>query len=57
MFSVCMCSRFQMSHMENQFMTVDCILRYLIKTLNHGIWFPKSRDAAWKDSPILLRMV
>jgi hypothetical protein len=41
MFSVCMCARFQASQKECHMMAVKRILRYLRKTLNLGLWYPK----------------
>jgi hypothetical protein len=41
MLSVCMCIRFQAAPKECHMRTVKIIMRYLILTLNLGLWYPK----------------
>jgi hypothetical protein len=41
MLSVCMCARFQAKPKECHLMAVKRILRYLVCTLNLGLWYPK----------------
>jgi hypothetical protein len=41
MFRVCMCARFQATPKECHMRTVKRIMRYLILTLNLGLWYPK----------------
>jgi hypothetical protein len=41
MLSVCICARFQANPKEYHLMAVNKILRYLIHTPNHGLWYPK----------------
>jgi len=42
MFSVCMCARFQSNPKESQLSAVKRIIRYLIGTMNIGLWYPKN---------------
>jgi len=44
MFSVCLCARFQQEPSEVHLVVVKCIFRYLIGTLNLGIWFKRRED-------------
>lgn len=41
MFSVCMCARYQASLKNYHFKIVKHILRYLNRTSNHDLWYPK----------------
>jgi hypothetical protein len=41
MFSVCMCARFQANLKECHLSAVKRILRYLVRTPNLGLWYPK----------------
>jgi hypothetical protein len=41
MLSVCMCARFQANLIECHLIAVKKILRYLVHTLNLGLWYPK----------------
>ena len=41
MLSVCMCARFQANLKECHLVAVKRILRYLVHTLNLGLWYPK----------------
>ncbi|XP_016185716.2 uncharacterized protein LOC107627395 [Arachis ipaensis] len=41
MFSVCMCARYQANPKESHLSTVKRIMKYLIGTLNVGLWYPK----------------
>jgi len=41
MLSVCMCARFQAAPMECHLVAVKRILRYLVHSLNLGLWYPK----------------
>ncbi len=47
MFSVCMCARFQACPKESHLKCVKRIMRYLIGTINLGLWYPR-------DSPMTL---
>ena len=40
-FSVCLCARFQSNPKESHLNTVKHILKYLIATINLGLWYPK----------------
>lgn len=40
MFSVCKCARFHSAPMECQLTVVKCIILYLIRTANMGLWCP-----------------
>jgi len=42
MFSVCMCARFQSNPKFSHLTTVKRILRYLLGTVNLGLWYPKN---------------
>ena len=42
MFSVCMCARFQANPKESHLSVVKRIMRYLLVTINLGLWFPKN---------------
>ncbi|KAH9799739.1 hypothetical protein KPL71_000448 [Citrus sinensis] len=41
MFSVCLCVRFQSCPKESHMLAVKRIFRYLIGTINLGLWYPK----------------
>ncbi|XVE92674.1 hypothetical protein REPUB_Repub01dG0120000 [Reevesia pubescens] len=41
LFFVCLCSRFQSCPKESHLIVVKRILRYLIRTLSLGLWYPK----------------
>ncbi|KAH9671187.1 Integrase catalytic domain-containing protein [Citrus sinensis] len=41
MFSVCLCARFQSCPKESHMLAVKRIFRYLIGTINLGLWYPK----------------
>ncbi|KAH9763010.1 hypothetical protein KPL70_001029 [Citrus sinensis] len=41
MFSVCLCARFQSCPKESHMLAVKCIFRYLIGTINLGLWYPR----------------
>ncbi|XP_070002570.1 secreted RxLR effector protein 161-like [Nicotiana tabacum] len=42
MFSVCKCVRFQSAPKESRLTAVKRIIRYLIGTVSHGLWYPRS---------------
>ena len=42
MFSVCMCARFQANPKESHLSEVKRIMRYLLGTINLGLWYPKN---------------
>ncbi|KAL2971289.1 hypothetical protein AAZX31_15G186700 [Glycine max] len=42
MFSVCMCARFQLNPKESHLNAVKRIIRYLLDTINIGLWYPKN---------------
>jgi len=42
MFSVCMCDRFQSNPKESHLSAVKRIIRYLLGTMNIGLWYPKN---------------
>jgi hypothetical protein len=44
MFSVCMCTRFQVSPRESHLKATKRILRYLKYTQNIGSWYPKEQS-------------
>jgi hypothetical protein len=44
MLSVCMCARFQANQKECHLMAVKRILRYLVRTPNFGLWYPKGSN-------------
>jgi len=39
-FSVCLCARFQSNPKESHLMAVKRIFRYLVSTVNFGLWYP-----------------
>jgi hypothetical protein len=41
MLSVCMCARFQVAPKDYYLRAVKRIMRYLVLTLNVGLWYPK----------------
>ena len=41
MFSVCMCARYQANPKESHLSAVKRIMKYLVGTLNVGLWYPK----------------
>ncbi|XP_070008730.1 uncharacterized mitochondrial protein AtMg00810-like [Nicotiana sylvestris] len=41
MFSVCKCARFQSAPKESHLTVVKRIIRYLIKTVSYGLWYPR----------------
>jgi len=42
MFSVCMCARFQANPKESHLSAFKRIMRYLLGTINLGLWYPKN---------------
>ena len=42
MFSVCMCARFQSNPKFSHLMEVKRIIRYILGTVNLGLWYPKN---------------
>ena len=42
MFNVCMCARFQANPKESHISAVKRIMRYLLGTINLGLWYPKN---------------
>ena len=42
MFSVCMCTRFQSNPKQSHLSAVKRIIRYLLGTINLGLWYPKN---------------
>ena len=42
MFSVCMCARFQSNPKQSHLSAVKRIIRYLVGTINLGLWYPKN---------------
>jgi hypothetical protein len=44
MFSVCLCARFQSSPKESHLIAVKRIFRYLLGTIDLGLWYPKSNS-------------
>ena len=44
MFNVCICSRFQSCPKESHLITVKQIFRYLLGTIDLGLWYPKSNS-------------
>ena len=42
MYSVCLCSRFQSCPKESHLSSLKRILRYLKRTMDIGLWYPKS---------------
>nr|XP_016452846.1 PREDICTED: uncharacterized mitochondrial protein AtMg00810-like [Nicotiana tabacum] len=44
MFSVCKCSRFQSAPKGSHLTAVNRIIRYLIETVSHGLWYPRSNS-------------
>jgi len=41
-FSVCMCARYQSNSKESHLSAVKRIMRYLLGTINLGLWYPKN---------------
>nr|GFA74799.1 hypothetical protein [Tanacetum cinerariifolium] len=41
MFATCMCTRYQANPNEHHVSTVKMIFRYLKRTINSGLWYPK----------------
>ncbi|XP_060211974.1 secreted RxLR effector protein 161-like [Lycium barbarum] len=48
MFSVCRRARFQSAQKESHFTTVKRIIRYLVGTTNHGLWYPSTNNFTLK---------
>nr|XP_016451348.1 PREDICTED: uncharacterized mitochondrial protein AtMg00810-like [Nicotiana tabacum] len=44
MFSICKCAKFQSAPKESHMTAVKRILRYLIGTISHGLWYPRSNN-------------
>jgi hypothetical protein len=44
MFSVCLCARFQFCPKESHLIAVKRIFRYLLGTIDLGLWYPKSNS-------------
>ncbi|XP_075086090.1 secreted RxLR effector protein 161-like [Nicotiana tabacum] len=44
MFSVCKYARFQSAPKESHLTAVKRIIRYLIRTISHGLWYPRSNN-------------
>ncbi|GJR14647.1 hypothetical protein Tco_0797299 [Tanacetum coccineum] len=45
-FVVCMCARYQAKPTENQLHDVKRIFKYLRRTINRGLWYPKDSSIA-----------
>lgn len=41
-FNVCMCARYQSNPKESHLSVVKRIMRYLLDTINLGLWYPKN---------------
>lgn len=44
MFSVCKCVKFQSAPKESHLVVVKRIIRYLIETRDHGLWYPHTNS-------------
>ena len=42
MFNVCMCARYQANPNESHLSAIKKIMRYLLGTINLGLWYPKN---------------
>ena len=42
LFSVCMCARFQLNPKQSHLSAIKRIIRYLVGTINLGLWYPKN---------------
>nr|KYP33178.1 Copia protein [Cajanus cajan] len=42
MFSVCLCARYQSNPKESHLSALKRIMRYLLGTINLGLWYPKN---------------
>ena len=42
MFSVCICARFQANPKKSHLSAIKRIIRYLLGTINLGLWYPKN---------------
>jgi len=42
MFSVCICARFQLNPKQSHLSVVKRIIRYMLGTMNIGLWYPKN---------------
>jgi len=42
MFRVCMCARYQVKLNESHLSVVKRVMRYLLGTINLGLWYPKN---------------
>nr|XP_016441530.1 PREDICTED: uncharacterized mitochondrial protein AtMg00810-like [Nicotiana tabacum] len=49
MFSVCKCATFQSAPKESHLTAVKRIIRYLIGTVSHGLWYPRSNSFKLED--------
>nr|GEV78634.1 retrovirus-related Pol polyprotein from transposon TNT 1-94 [Tanacetum cinerariifolium] len=45
-FAICMCARYQARPTEKHLHTVKRIFRYLLRTINRGLWYPKDSSIA-----------
>ncbi|XP_070054928.1 secreted RxLR effector protein 161-like [Nicotiana tomentosiformis] len=49
MFSVCKCAKFQSAPKESHLTAVKRIIRYLIGTISHGLWYPRFNNFKLED--------
>ncbi|XP_070037043.1 uncharacterized mitochondrial protein AtMg00810-like [Nicotiana tomentosiformis] len=49
MFSVCRCARFHAAPKESHLTVVKQIIRYLIGTTSHGLWYPRFNNFELED--------
>ena len=57
MFSVCMCARFQLNPKESHLSALQRIIRYLLGTMNIGLWYHKNSICnliGYSDSILLI---
>nr|GFB70605.1 hypothetical protein [Tanacetum cinerariifolium] len=45
-FAVCMCARYQASPIDKHLLAIKLIFRYLCRTINMGLWYPKDSSFA-----------
>jgi len=56
LFSLCMCARFQSNPKQSHLSAVKRIIRYLLGTMNIGLWYPKNSTCiliGYSDSDIV----